>query len=398
MKKLFISFLLFTAHFFVFSEAAEQLDSALNAKYFNETYYELKGKLLDVEFLGKTSTFNIFCSVPKNPENAGSDFKSDFKQIPMFSDADNSLSTGFLLKIDGEVYDLNNTNRIQKELRRLERSAQLVYTLGHRVRFVLDFSLVASQKDKPEDLVCVKMYTISLDKKIHEVAIKGIFDTTAGEGSSVHFTTSHGIKVRGETVFTGPALEVNRDIISSNDRTAFQFVLGGNGISPVKSVIIANIDQLHKMNWSPIVRKGRGFTNIRGYDDSGVMIDWADFIVQGEQNAEHTFYIAVATNDEQPRGLFYIDGVDHVIAETAPKDPAEPPKKETPPAKKENPEKRTNVDFVVQPIKDYQLDPEYIQRLIDRIDSLQSSKNVDQRELRKLNNELDAILEKLRQR
>lgn len=397
MKKPFVLFFLFFAHFLAFSaDSVEQTDTFLNVAYSNETYYQLASKAVRVEFLGKTGTFNIFRTVPKNPENKNPDVKTDFKQIALFSDADNCLSTGFLLKIDGEIYHLTATNRIQKELRRLQNSAQLVYTLGHKIRFIVDFSLISSKTDLPEDIICVKMYTISLDRQPHEVAIKGIFDTTAGEGSSVHFSTSKGTKVRGETIFSASEVERERDLISADDRTTFQFVLDGNGVSPVKSVIIANIDQLYKMNWTPIVRKGRGFTNIRGYDDSGVMIDWAEFIVQGEQNALHTFYIATATNDELPRGLYYIDGIENAL-----KEEEIPPKKEEPPAvppKKENPDKRTDVDFVVPSIKDYQLDPEYIQNLIDRIDALQSSKNVDQKELKKLNGELDAILEKLRQR
>ena len=62
----------------------------------------------------------------------------------------------------------------------------------------------------------------------------------------------------------------------------------------------------------------------------------------------------------------------------------------------ENPVRRTDVEFIVPPIKDYQLDPEYIQQLIDKIDALQSSKEVNKTEIMRLNAELDAILEKLR--
>ena len=54
------------------------------------------------------------------------------------------------------------------------------------------------------------------------------------------------------------------------------------------------------------------------------------------------------------------------------------------------------MDFIIPPIKDYQLDPGYIQDLIDRIDALQSSEHVDQKTISHLNAELDAILEKLR--
>ena len=63
----------------------------------------------------------------------------------------------------------------------------------------------------------------------------------------------------------------------------------------------------------------------------------------------------------------------------------------------ESKDKRTDVEFIVKNIRDYQLDPVYIQDLIDRIDALQSEKKVDRKKVAQLNAELDAILERLRQ-
>ena len=494
--------------------ANEKTDKYLGIKYWNENYYELKGKFLRVELFGKTGTFNIFCKVPKHPDARKNDddfeFDSDFfkydtlseiskippselKEIALFSEADNSLSTGFLIKLDDEIYRLNNTNRVEKELRRTVDGAQLVYSIDHKIRFIVDFSLIASKKQENpeeevaenqensenqksqenqenqknlenqknqsqnvgfgtisapptksdeteksedaqknqnpenqespakikkieppiEDIVKIKMYTINIDKKRHEVAIKGIFDTIPGEGSSVHFSTNFGTKIRNEEQFSKLKMEKERTIVSGEDTTAFQFVLDGEGVAPVESVILANTDILYKMNWTPIIRKGRGFTNIRGYDDSAIMVDWPKFVPLPEIPSEHTFFIAAATNDESPKGLYYVDGIDYLLEASLQKDArdkeiqAKLAEQRARQAKKnaaktqskqktQNSEKKTNVDFVVPPIKDYQLDPEYIQGLIDRIDALQSSKNVDRNEVRRLNAELDAILEKLR--
>ena len=179
-------------------------------------------------------------------------------------------------------------------------------------------------------------------------------------------------------------------------------MLDSQNVTPIESVTLANIDELYKMDWDSGFRKGRGFSNIRGYDDSGIMIDWPEFALPPESKTEFTFYIAAATSDEYPLGLTYADGIlvldkkqqdDSALLDFNTQNPAqEEPQKEN----AVNSDKRTDVEFVVPPIKDYQLDSGYIQDLIDKIDRLQSSKNVDKKELMKLNAELDAILEKLR--
>ena len=61
--------------------------------------------------------------------------------------------------------------------------------------------------------------------------------------------------------------------------------------------------------------------------------------------------------------------------------------------------KKPEVDFIIPPVDDYQLNPEYIQNLINRINSLQSNPEfVDRNEIKQLNAELDAIMKKIRQR
>ena len=49
-----------------------------------------------------------------------------------------------------------------------------------------------------------------------------------------------------------------------------------------------------------------------------------------------------------------------------------------------------------QAVTEEQLDYEYIQNLIDYIESLQDEESIDREELTSLNEELDAIFEKLR--
>ena len=129
------------------------------------------------------------------------------------------------------------------------------------------------------------------------------------------------------------------------------------------------------------------------------MIDWEETKLIPGDTTDVTFFIAAADDFESPYGLYYIDGLEIPEEEKKEEDEVALPvikKPLKPKPEEENLDKRTDVEFVVPPIKDYQLDPEYIQRLIDRIDSLQSSDNVNPVEVSHLNAELDAILEKLR--
>ncbi|MBQ3825396.1 MAG: hypothetical protein II811_04605, partial [Spirochaetaceae bacterium] len=52
----------------------------------------------------------------------------------------------------------------------------------------------------------------------------------------------------------------------------------------------------------------------------------------------------------------------------------------------------------VREVSDWQLDPVYIQSLLDRISELQADGSVDKNEIRQLSEELDAIYSKLRQK
>lgn len=358
----------------------EKSDEILGIKYHTENYYQLRSGLLKLEFFGKTGTFGISCMSSAN------------KETPLLSTADLFASTGFLVRLDGEVFDCYKSNRVRKELRRLSDGAQLVYRLDKRVRLVLDFSLLSSKSDSPQDIIKIRLYMINEDRFDHSVDVRGIFDTICGETSSVHFTTENNSRIRNESRFSNEKLHAERTIVSSNGYTSFQFVLDGINVSPVEAVTLGNIDELHRMDWDTGFRKGRGFSNIRGYDDSGIMLDWPDAILAPGQKTESVFYIAAASHEEFPRGLIYADNL--LLPEEGSENEGEQEKAEV--KSNENAEKRTDVEFIVPPIKDYQLDPEYIQQLIDKIDSLQSSKDVNKKEIMRLNAELDAILEKLR--
>ena len=376
MKKLLFFILIAIIALPVFSKKSDELnfhDGYFDKNYCLESYYSFSNEMIRVELFGKTGTFNIYC------------ISNDKSETPLLSSSDLCDTTGFILNVDGEAYRLNKDKRVFKELHRFVNGAQLVYTIDNDVRFVIDFSFVTDEDDSFADLLKLGTYIINISGKTHDIGVKGIFDTSCGEVSSVHFTTDVGSKIRNECFFSHFDLLRERCVNSSDGKVSFQFVFDGRRVSPVESVTFANIDELYRMSWEPVIRKGRGFTNNRSYDNSAVMVKWPEINSYGEEKVENTFYIAVADNGAYPRGVFYVD---RIVPEKK--------KDDVPEQENVNKDKRTDVDFIVPPIRDYQLDPGYIQDLIDRIDALQSSDNVDKKTVTRLNAELDAILEKLR--
>lgn len=380
MKRLFVSALFAAIILPVIAKNSPKLnlhDGYFDQDYCLESYYELSGKFLRVELFGKSGTFNIYCR------------SDEGKEKPLLAHSDLCESSGFILKVDETIYRLNKDRRVLRELRHLQNGAQLVYTTDGNVRFVIDFSFVSSNEEYAADLVKVSTYVINFSGVPHEIGVKGIFDTSCGEVSSVHFTTEAGSKIRNECGFTAAQMQRERTVVSSDGLVSFQFVLDGLKVSPVESVAFANVDELYRMDWDGILRKGRGFTNSRSYDNSALMVKWPGFSSSTDEKIENTFFIAAASDGKSPRGLYYVDKVEPSLpADSTKADEAEKIAPKT--------DKRTDVDFIIPPIKDYQLDPGYIQDLIDRIDALQSSEHVDQKTISHLNAELDAILEKLR--
>ena len=94
--------------------ANEKTDKYLGIKYWNENYYELKGKFLRVELFGKTGTFNIFCKVPKHPDARKNDddfeFDSDFFKYDTLSEISKlKIYTDFKIYHDDKVFAKGNT-------------------------------------------------------------------------------------------------------------------------------------------------------------------------------------------------------------------------------------------------------------------------------------------------
>ena len=114
--------------------------------------------------------------------------------------------------------------------------------------------------------------------------------------------------------------------------------------------------------------------------------------IQKEETYSIQFFAGISSNGRKCDTLKYVDFVETDSTKKVEK---------TEPAASFDVQgsKKADVDFIVQNVTEKQLDFEYIQNLINRIDALESTDtDVDRNELRQLNSELDAILAALRKR
>ncbi len=337
-----------------------------------------------------------------------------------------ACSNSFLLKIGNKVYNLSASSVVKKTVRKLEEGGQLGYTIKKKANVIVDFTLVETKESLGQDAVKVTAYVTNLSSKMQAFSLKGIFDTVLGERIKTHFTTGNGRQLTSEEQILD--MENEKSLYTTDGNTWAQFYFSAPGLTTPDAVTVSNRGYIEKANWLPSAVSGRSFNSISYLNNSVICVNWPVLVLKAGQTGSLVFYIFTGHDGIKPDGnSFFKNGV--VPAPVVEKTPvaespvsSEPEKSEAQPEQKEEvpeaenkilppeePKKSQNVpapqpekadfEFIVPPVTDAQLDPEYVQDLIDRINSLQSDPDlVDHEEVSRLNAELDAILLKLKQR
>ncbi len=374
------------------------------------------------------------------------------KTYPLLSSYDSFGSTFFTLRIDETDYKLSRTGGAECQPRRTAYGAQMAYSIEGKAYFVVDFSFMPSDADSAfVDALRVSLYLVNTSGKNESVTLKGLFDTCLGENTSSHFSTAKEKYINTEKQFRSFDLADAAWIRSANDLYSIQFLLSGKGITEPYCATLANKDYLTTSSWLPTVHDGKGFSSVVSYNNSALAINWNEIELAKNQAEIITFYITVGDYGKEPAGKDFLlaleegrsvlhectapivekkeenppvelnESTDTALAKTesrfwvgmpniaGPESEAwksgggtskaqekkESEKKET----KTNSTANTNSDKASSKIslKKEQLDTQYIQDLLDRIHEIENNGEViDKAELKRLNDELDAILEKLR--
>lgn len=344
----------------------ERTDEYLGIVYTPERKLTLRSEKLRVVLRGKAGTFNIYAVDRKG------------KGTPIFSSTDDAMATFFSVLVGRREYRLNRAASIARQVRRTADGGQIAYTLERQFRTVLDFSLLSSATGGEADIVRITAYTTNLAKNRQTLAVRAILDTVLGEKQPYHFVTASHDRIYGEKQFT--LFSRDRFFYSGDGKTTAQFLVEGKTMQPPQMVSLAGRDTLSDGPWFPVIHEEKSFSNIRAYSNSAIGINWQYFSVDPGETSHVTFYIAVGTDSEPPKGSQFVDSlVDESLG-----------------ASPDGQDGRADPD--VPEVSEFKLDPAYIQNLIDRINALNADPQyVDHEEVRRLNAELDAILARMRQ-
>jgi hypothetical protein len=332
----------------------------------------------------KTGSFGIFS---RNPDNAA--------LFPLIAGYDNFSSTFFELQADSVTYRLNRVCGIPSRAERTRDGITITYTIDKKASVQVAMTFAASSPQRSPDALRMAITTTNTGKQARTFSLRAVFDTILGEESFTHFSTAAKDQINAECLFE--TMKNDRWILSKNAENSIQFLVYGPGITSPNRVYLGNKDVI-AASWIPGIKKDRSFNSVFSYNNSAIGINWNSSVLQPEASGTVTFYIVVSSEGRTPAGsdlLATLSGQQTVPASAGPAEA----EKAAPAVLPAPVEPRPEVEFTVESIKDEQLDPAYIQRLIDKINSLESNDTtIDRQELLRLNAELDAILQKLRQK
>jgi hypothetical protein len=320
-------------------------------------------------------------------------------QMPVFVDYDNFLSTYFSIRAGKTEYRLNETSGVLSSVAQEGSGGRLLYTIPKTADVSAAFAFMKTSADRDDDMLKVTVTITNREPRTDTFALKGIFDTVLGEKTDIHFSTALTKSVKSEVQYRSMSGE--KWILSQGSGCGVQLLLYGGDITPPAFVTLGNKDIMSLPLWVPAAGSARSFDNVMSYNNSAVSVNWDTTDIKPAQSASFIFYIVVSADGDEPAGSTWLASLQgettQASGESVPRAPGDsvpqvPAPATAAPAAKPKPD----VPFDV--ITEEKLDPEYIRTLINRINALEDDdKSVNREELLKLNTELDAILEKLRQ-
>lgn len=373
------------------------------------------------------------------------------KAVPVLLSSNEYVSTSFYLYTEKRIYKLAAGAGVRCSAKLNDDGIELYYSIKNVADVDIVISCFSSTENAQVDMIKFSAGIQNISSRNEKFALKAIFDTVLGESDKYHFYLPDGTSIKNENQFPNAGEGIKPWIISKNDKASIQFLFYGADITKPEYVYAANYSTLDTQNWYPNLLTFRSFDTVYAYNNSALGINWSAATIKPEQNASYIMYAALAVEEDSPRGQYFIHpelysekpekeekrevipeetefveepviepvtkstsvkNQEPVVEEKVPEPVVEPKPKTEQPAKQEPkprirekkepetpaPEDIPVVQFDVLSLSKEQLEPEYIQNLINRITVLEESgQAVNRAELLQLNAELDAILEILRQ-
>ena len=372
----------------------------------------------------------------------------DKKSIPVLSTSNEYTTSFFALKAGKRIYKLEAAPNIDFFARRSDAGIQMGYSIKNVADVYIFFDCLKSSPDEDYDLLKITATIINTSKRKTDFALKCVLDTVIGETMPVHYYTSKDVPLKSEVVYR--TMKNERWLLTKNLTESVQFLLDGADITTPETVAVGSETAIASKNWEPSVNSSRSFGTVLSYNDSAIGITWPKTDVAVDNSKSEIFYMAFATAGRYPNGEKFIkvddkkdekksknlkktkkekeekikvfeenlpeidehedleeedEEIEEVKEKTVKKEPKKAEKKVTKPKKEEKLVEFTEIDSseeddeqdVSKNVPKSHLNTEYIKSLLNKIESLEADgSNVNKAELDRLNDELDVILNLLR--
>ena len=339
------------------------------------------------------------------------------KKEDLLSYSNGYANSYFMLKVDNTQYTLRGSkqiNGVKSFVKETKNGAQVFYVIGNVAQVAVDYTFVPNIAT-----IYVTTFITNTGRKAKTFTLKAVYDTFLGESSK-----SDAFSLTGEALNKRAQItEFRKDdwLLSGNRRVKIAFVpLNTDSLNSLQALTVGNPEDFLQRKWLPKVAEGKMFSSVYAFNDSAFAFNWRDTMLERGESVAQSFVISagvdgaepdfVAANGAEPvkkkieevsENLVKLSAVelpDSALAELKKIDEEkESQENKKSKAKKEDNTEKTVLEMEYE-ITDSQLDPVYIQSLLDRIASLKEDGSVDKSEIRRLSDELDAIFLKLRQK
>ena len=338
---------------------------------------------------------------------------------------DECTSSFFSLLIGTKEYKLSDKTGISVAARSTENGGQLLYSVQKLANVIVDFSCIKSEVQKAEDIVQVTVSVQNITKRLEAYGIKAVLDTVLGERFSAHFydkekLINYELQVKN--------FDDLKSISSKNSKAAMEVLFACADASLPEVFSLANKDVFTLPGWIPSCGDGKPFDSVFSYNNSAVGLNWSSVKVNPEESFSVKFYIALSTDGRPSPGEEFVklyekkqeelkeaerleqeskaeeaiqsksNAENNNVYKNIVSSESESVKKVPKPSVQS--EKKTQNSSLpeeksLKPVSKSQLDPVYIQKLIDKIEKLDPNSTLERSEFLLLNDELDSIIEAL---
>lgn len=353
----------------------------------------LKNGIIRIKVKPKHGTYNIAVS------------NKDDKYVPVLSTANEYTTTSISLRVNHKKYRLMASSNVKCSVSKNDKGLTINYYIDQvaDVKLIMDF--VQSLPNHDIDMLKCTIRVKNTGKKMSEFTVKQILDTILGEKTDVHFYSWENIPIQNEVLYR--SLKDQKWFTSKNDSAAMQLLFNGGDTSAPDIFALANYSTFDTSSWEPDMISFRSFDTVLSYNNSVVGAIWPAVKLLPNESADFVYYLAFAADGASPSGDKYVYSLpsEQVQNEASESISTVEEKPEVVEVKVDNPvngdytpKATETVEFTVKKLSSEKYSPEYIQLLLERIAELEkNSASVNREELLRLNQELDEILEALRE-